>query len=329
MCAGPGGKSALLAAIAGGLGARLLASERQVHRAGLVASATTTAGAGLLGVVAADGTRPAWRDGAFDRVLVDAPCSGLGALRRRPEARWRRSQDDVDGLVPLQHDLLTSAVDAVRPGGRRRLRDLLPGARRDGRRRAGRAGRAGRRTTWRTRRRCSTASTDLAGPMPGTVQLWPHRHGTDAMFVALLRRELGSAPPWVSRSPRACSRPTSPTSPPRRRASTDADWLHVDVMDNHFVPNLTIGLPVVEALGKASSTPMDCHLMIEDPDRWAPAYVEAGAAVRDLPRRGGRGSGPAGARAAGQGCPRRAWASSRRRRSTPTRTCCPSSTCCW
>ena len=56
-----------------------------------------------------------------------------------------------------------------------------------------------------------------------------------------------------------------------------ADWLHVDVMDNHFVPNLTLGLPVVEALGAATSLPMDCHLMIEDPDRWAPGYVEAGA----------------------------------------------------
>jgi ribulose-phosphate 3-epimerase len=56
-----------------------------------------------------------------------------------------------------------------------------------------------------------------------------------------------------------------------------ADWLHVDVMDAHFVPNLTIGLPVVEALRKHASLPLDCHLMIEDPDRWAPGYAEAGA----------------------------------------------------
>lgn len=60
-------------------------------------------------------------------------------------------------------------------------------------------------------------------------------------------------------------------------AVAGADWLHVDVMDNHFVPNLTLGLPVVQSIAKVTDLPLDCHLMIEDPDRWAVGYAEAGA----------------------------------------------------
>ena len=89
------------------------------------------------------------------------------------------------------------------------------------------------------------------------------------------------------------------------RAIANADWAHIDVMDNHFVPNLTIGLPVVEALVGVSPVPLDCHLMIDDPDRWAPPYAEAGArsvtfhveAARD-PVRLSRAIRSAGARAA-------------------------------
>jgi ribulose-phosphate 3-epimerase len=88
-------------------------------------------------------------------------------------------------------------------------------------------------------------------------------------------------------------------------AISDADWAHVDVMDNHFVPNLTLGLPVVESILKVSPIPIDCHLMIDDPDRWAPPYAEAGAqsvtfhieAVAD-PVRTARAIRAAGARAA-------------------------------
>ena len=87
-------------------------------------------------------------------------------------------------------------------------------------------------------------------------------------------------------------------------AISNADWAHVDVMDNHFVPNLTLGLPIVESLLRVSPIPLDCHLMIEDPDRWAPAYAEAGAqsvtfhveAARD-PRTLARTIRSAGARA--------------------------------
>jgi len=157
------------------------------HRAGLVRSAT--ARTGRAGVLVADGTRPAWRAGAFDRVLADVPCSGLGALRRRPEARWRRSPDEVASLGGLQRALLSSALDSARPGGvvayvtcsphlaetRDVLADVL-------------AARADAEVL---------DAPALLPEVPGLrcpadggqyAQFWPHRHGTDAIFLAVLRR---------------------------------------------------------------------------------------------------------------------------------------------
>src|SRR5262249_3599577 len=115
MCAGPGGKARLLAGLAAERGAMLAAADAPEHRARLAAKAL--AGVRHARALTADGTVPAWRPAAFDRVLADVPCSGLGSLRRRPEARWRRGAHDVESLKRLQVSLLTSAVEAARPGG--------------------------------------------------------------------------------------------------------------------------------------------------------------------------------------------------------------------
>jgi 16S rRNA (cytosine967-C5)-methyltransferase len=186
VCAGPGGKAALLAALAADRGARLLANERQPRRAGLVRHALGGSG-GVLGVIAADGTVPAWPQAAFDRVLVDAPCTGLGALRRRPEARWRRRPLDLETLVPLQRALLSSALDSVRPGGVVLYATCSPVL-------AETAEVVEAVLASRGDASLGDAAAllpdvpDCSGPLPGTFQLWPHRHGTDAMFGALLGR---------------------------------------------------------------------------------------------------------------------------------------------
>jgi 16S rRNA (cytosine967-C5)-methyltransferase len=186
LCAGPGGKAALLAALASERGAGLVASERQSHRAALVKRALGDA-SGVTGIVTADGTAPPYRFGAFDRVLVDAPCTGLGALRRRPEARWRRRPSDVVELVRLQEHLLASALDLTRPGGIVLYATCSPVL----------AETSGVVTSVLDSRDDAALEDvrpvlpdvpDAAGPIPGTVQLWPHRHGTDAMFLALLRK---------------------------------------------------------------------------------------------------------------------------------------------
>jgi 16S rRNA (cytosine967-C5)-methyltransferase len=113
LCAGPGGKTALLAALGAAQGARVTAVEPAPRRADLVEQNTRGLDVEVLRV---DGRSPGLEPG-FDRVLVDAPCTGLGALRRRPEARWRRDPGDVPGLVKLQRELLASAIELVRPGG--------------------------------------------------------------------------------------------------------------------------------------------------------------------------------------------------------------------
>jgi 16S rRNA (cytosine967-C5)-methyltransferase len=183
LCAGPGGKAALLAALAAGRGARLVAAELQPHRADLVRR--TLAGAdGVEAVTVADGTAPPWEAGTFDRVLVDAPCSGLGALRRRPEARWHKTPDDLPGLVELQVALLTSALSLVRPGGVVVYATCSPVLAET----IGVVGRVLDADPGASLEPVPLDVPDSAGPLPGTVQLWPHRHRTDAMFLALLRR---------------------------------------------------------------------------------------------------------------------------------------------
>ncbi len=105
-----------------------------------------------------------------------------------------------------------------------------------------------------------------------------------------------------------------------------ADWLHVDVMDNHFVPNLTLGLPVVESLLKHAGLPLDCHLMIEEPDRWAPAYAEAGARNVTIHAEAASLAGADPPDDQVRRIPGRPGASTRQRRSSRTPTCCPKST---
>jgi 16S rRNA (cytosine967-C5)-methyltransferase len=185
LCAGPGGKARLLAGLAAGTGVKVLAAELREHRARLVRSAVSPAGSG--GVVVADGTRPAWPAGRFDRVIADVPCSGLGALRRRPEARWRRTPADVQALGGLQRGLLTTALDAARPGGAVAYVTCSPHL-------AETVDVVADVLTARPDVEVLDASAALpdvpgirSGPGGRYAQFWPHVHGTDAIFLALLR----------------------------------------------------------------------------------------------------------------------------------------------
>ncbi len=113
LCAAPGGKATGLAATS----AHVVAADRQQPRAGLVATNVERLGLHNVSVLTSDGLAPPFRSGSFDRVLVDAPCSGLGVLRRRADARWRVTQSDVVELADLQRQLLDTAVELIKPGG--------------------------------------------------------------------------------------------------------------------------------------------------------------------------------------------------------------------
>jgi 16S rRNA (cytosine967-C5)-methyltransferase len=183
LCAGPGGKAVVLGALAALSGATVTAVEKAPHRAKLV----ETAVAGLpVTVTVADGRDPELPE-QYDRVLVDAPCTGLGSLRRRPEARWRRTPGDVAELAKLQRELLLSALELVRPGGIVSYVVCSPHL-------SETVGLIGdvlrKRTVEVLDARAAFPGVPLLGDGP-YVQLWPHRHGTDAMFCALLRRPAG------------------------------------------------------------------------------------------------------------------------------------------
>jgi 16S rRNA (cytosine967-C5)-methyltransferase len=113
LCAGPGGKATGMAPSA----ALVVALDVLASRSGLVAANAAALGRANVVTLVADGRRPPLRAGSADRVLVDAPCSGLGVLRRRPDARWRVTADDVPQLAQLQRELLDGALPLVRPGG--------------------------------------------------------------------------------------------------------------------------------------------------------------------------------------------------------------------
>ena len=191
LCAGPGGKARLLGGLAAERGARLVAADLHPHRARRVLDALNRAGGENHGVIAADGRQAPWPPGTFDRVLADVPCSGVGSLRRRPEARWRKAPGDVAELASLQRQLLGTALDSARPGGVVAYVTCSPHL-------------AETRDVVLAVAQARDDVTILDAPAvlaevprlrqadsgDGSrfAQFWPHRHGTDAIFLALLRR---------------------------------------------------------------------------------------------------------------------------------------------
>jgi 16S rRNA (cytosine967-C5)-methyltransferase len=190
VCAGPGGKAALLAALSFSSGANLIANEVSKHRAELVSK--SLAPLGKFDVTTSDGREFGDKAKRFSRILLDAPCTGLGALRRRPESRWRRTTEDLVDLVKLQSELISSAWNALEPGGVLAYVTCSPHLSETTAQVAWAQGK------FKDQFELVNANTVLNGISPSlglnenlfTAQLWPHSHGTDAMFLALMRKSV-------------------------------------------------------------------------------------------------------------------------------------------
>lgn len=190
ICAGPGGKAALLAAMSLSSGTKLFVNEISKQRAELVSKSLDPLGA--FTVTIADGRDFGIQTRKYSRILLDAPCTGLGALRRRPESRWRRTTDDLVDLAKLQRDLIESAWNALDPGGVLAYVTCSP-----------HLSETTAQVSWaqgkfKNQLELVNANSILNSINPDlaldekffTAQLWPHLHGTDAMFLALMRKSV-------------------------------------------------------------------------------------------------------------------------------------------
>lgn len=193
VCAGPGGKAALLAAEARLHDAELTTNEVSAHRAELVRAALLPINTAIE-VRVGDGRDYPLADERFDRILLDAPCTGLGALRRRPEARWRKHPADLEELATLQRELIDVALASLAPGGVLAYVTCSP-AMAETVDQVQRVVQSGAATLLDTATLLDEvalqpldARVEIAGSSGSAVQLWPQQHGTDAMFIALLTR---------------------------------------------------------------------------------------------------------------------------------------------
>jgi 16S rRNA (cytosine967-C5)-methyltransferase len=184
LCAGPGGKAALLSSIARERDIRFTANEISPVRAQLVTQVVHGAR-----VLVSDGRTIGTSPEKYDAILIDAPCTGLGALRRRPEVRWRRTLQDLRALTQLQRELVDSAIQALKPGGVLGYATCSP-----------HLAETSVQIADIKKKHQGLQQIDVDPFLPSTLQgatrdgamsLWTHKHGTDAMYLALFRKDIG------------------------------------------------------------------------------------------------------------------------------------------